>query len=150
LSPGSRMRAGESETIVLDSYALLAYFQDEPGANQVEDLLERASRGEVRLLLTVVNLGEVAYVTERTLGLQRAQEALAKIEQLPIQVVDVDKRLALEAAHLKARYAIAYADCFALALARIEGASLVTGDPEFECVRPEDGVPLIWIRKTPG
>jgi len=144
------MRAGKSEKVVLDSYALLAYFQDEPGANQVEDLLKRAWRGEVRLLLTVVNLGEVAYVTERTLGLQKAQEALAKIEELPIQVVDVDKRIALEAAHLKARYAIAYADCFALALARIEGASLVTGDPEFECVRPEDGVPLIWMKKPPG
>ncbi len=33
------------KTLVLDSYALLAYFEDEPGAGKVQKLLEQAEKG---------------------------------------------------------------------------------------------------------
>ena len=141
------MPAGASERFVLDSYALLAYFQDEEGADKVQTVLEMGSEGKAHLFLSVVNLGEVLYVVERERGVSRAHEILARIEEMPIEIVDVDRKMALEAAHLKARYPIAYADCFALALARIQGASLVTGDPEFRTIKPEDSQPVLWLRE---
>ena len=141
------MPAGASERFVLDSYALLAYFQDEEGADKVQTVLEMGSEGKAHLFLSVVNLGEVLYVVERERGVSRTHEILARIEEMPIEIVDVDRKMALEAAHLKARYPIAYTDCFALALARIQGALLVTGDPEFRTIKPEDSPSVLWLRE---
>jgi predicted nucleic acid-binding protein len=38
---------------------------------------------------------------------------------------------------------LAYADCFAAALAKIKKAELYTGDPEFKAVEKE--VEVIWL-----
>ncbi|MDO8689801.1 MAG: type II toxin-antitoxin system VapC family toxin [Dehalococcoidia bacterium] len=128
---------------ILDSFAFLDFFQAEPGGLRVRQLLEQAVRGEASLAVTAVNLGEVAYRTERQYGLERAHEVLAKIEEYPLTIVDVDRELALGAAHLKARHRMAYADCLAAALARHLGATLVTGDPEFRQV--EAAVSIEWL-----
>ena len=129
---------------VLDSFALLAFFQAEPGGLKVRELLERAQRGDVGLAITTVNLGEVAYRTERVFGLERAQEVLAKIEEYAPAVFDVNRELALAAAHLKARYRMSYADCLAAALAQHLGGAVVTGDPDFRQV--EHLVAVQWLR----
>ena len=131
---------------VLDSFALLAFFQAEPGDLKVRELLERSQRGEIRLAVTAVNLGEVAYRTERVFGLERAQEVLAKIEEYAPAVIDVDRDLALAAAHLKARYRMSYADCLAAALAQRLGAAVITGDPDFRQL--EDQVAVEWLPVT--
>jgi len=76
---------------VLDSYALLAYFGAEPGSGRVGKLLEGAKEGKNHLYLCVINLGEVMYIVERERGLPRAQETLARIDELPIAIIDVDR-----------------------------------------------------------
>jgi predicted nucleic acid-binding protein len=50
-----------------------------------------------------------------------------------------------EAALLKAKYPIAYADAFAAALAQKYGCPLLTGDPEFRAI-PD--LELDWIGRT--
>ena len=134
----------DTPLFVLDSFALLAFFQAEPGGLRVRELLDQAGRGEVSLAITTVNLGEVAYRTERRYGLKRAQEVLAKIEEYAPAVIDVNRELALAAAHLKARYRMSYADCLAAALAQRLGAAVVTGDPDFRQV--EHLVPIEWLQ----
>ena len=133
------------DDFVLDSYALFAYLEAEPGANRVMELLELARRGKVRLYMCVVNLGEVMYIVERELGIQKAQETLARIDELPIVIVDVDRQLTLSAAHLKMDCPIAYADCFAAALSQAKQATLVTGDPEFNKIKSECNVKIEWL-----
>lgn len=132
---------------VLDSYALLAYFEGDPEGGKVEKLLKSALYKEVEIFMNVINLGEVIYITERERGLSKAQEVLARIGEFPIAIVEVDRELALMAAHLKAKYPIAYADCLAAALAQLKGAILVTGDPEFKRIKPEDSPSLLWLRE---
>jgi len=44
-------------TKVLDSWALIAFFEDEPAAERVERLLVKAEAGTHDLLLCVVNWG---------------------------------------------------------------------------------------------
>jgi ribonuclease VapC len=46
--------------------------------------------------------------------------------------MDADWELTRGAAKIKAKGKIAYADCFAAALAKKQNAELITGDPEFE------------------
>ena len=128
---------------VLDSFGVMALLQDEPGAAKVQELLEAGSKEECALHISVVNLGEVLYLLENRRGIEAAHEALAFIEQSPIQTADVDRSLALLAARLKAATGIGYADCFAAALAQQLGAVLVTGDPDFQQV--EHIVSVEWL-----
>ena len=76
----------------------------------------------------------------------RAQQALAAIDQLPLQTVAADRGLTLAAAHVKAHRAIAYADAFVVALAQQQEARVVTGDPEFKLV--EDLVGVHWLERS--
>jgi predicted nucleic acid-binding protein len=130
---------------VLDSYALLAYFGAESGSEQVRRLLEAAKEGKCHLYMSVVNMGEVMYIVERERGLPKAQKTLARIDELPIAIIDVDRALTLAAAHLKMDCPIAYADCFTAALSRLKNAILVTGDPEFRKVKPDCNLQIEWL-----
>ena len=134
----------ESASFVLDSFALLAYLQDEPVASRIERLLENSGKGKCRLLLSMINLGELLYITERRGGVAKAQDALALIRQLPIEIVPADEQTVFAAAHIKANHAISYADSFVVATAIQESAIIITGDPEFQSV--ETLVKVEWLQ----
>ena len=133
----------ESTAFVLDSFALLAYLQDEPVASRIEKLLENAGKETCRLFLSMINLGELLYITERRGGVAKAQDTLALIRQLPIEILSVDEQTVFATAHLKASHAISYADCFAVVAAMQENAIIITGDPEFQSV--ETIVKVEWL-----
>jgi predicted nucleic acid-binding protein len=104
----------------------------------------RAARDSGRLLLlSVVNWGEVFYITLREAGRERAEQVAHLISTLPIQIISADLDLAKQAAEFKATRKMSYADCFAAALAKVRKAKLVTGDKEFKQV--EEDVKLLWI-----
>lgn len=130
--------------IFLDSFAVLAYLQAEKGAQQVKELLHQAANGQLTVLMTVINLGEVYNITSRVYGQERAEEVLAMLKHLPIKLVVVDEKLALEASRIKAKHALSYADAFAVTLAQHHGIPVVTGDPEFSCV--ENLVSVEWLK----
>ncbi len=133
----------EKSSKLLDSHAVLKFLQKEEGFEVVEQLLRRATKGELKLLMSEINLGEVYYVLLRTQGETAAEEIFAAWLLLPVQRVPIDFDLVLAAARLKAKFAVAYADCFAAAAATRHRASLVTGDPEFRRFGPE--LPIEWI-----
>lgn len=120
---------------VLDSYALLAYLNAEPGAERVAEILTLAEASKCGAVLCTINLGEMLYTIERRRGLVKAQQVQALTESLPIQIIEATRDLVLDAAHIKANYAISYADAFVTALAVREKGTIVTGDPEFESVK---------------
>ena len=133
----------ETTAYVLDSFALLAYLQDEPVAARIEQLLDNANKEKCRLFLSIINLGELLYITERRGGVAKAQDALALVQQLPIQVIAADEQLVLAAAHIKANHPLSFADAFVVAVAIQENASILTGDPEFRSV--ESLVTVAWL-----
>ncbi len=132
-------------TKVLDSWALIAFFEDEPAAEEVEKLLAQAGADKHKLLLSVVNWGEIYYNTMREVSQEAAEQHARAMAALPIDVVGVgdDLALARQAAIFKAKYQMAYADCFAAALAKERKAQLVTGDPEFRAVEKE--IKIVWL-----
>ena len=140
----------EASEYVLDSYALIAYLEGEAGGDSVSELLAMAGEGKCRLYMSAVNLGEVMYIAERERGLPKAQETLARVDELPIEIVDVNRTLTMTAAHLKAQYPISYADCFAAALSQIKGVPLVTGDPEFRKVKLGSALQIEWLSSREG
>jgi ribonuclease VapC len=132
-------------TKVLDSWALMAFLQDEPAAAEVEKLLLKAAEDKHKLLLCVVNWGEIYYSIARTEGQAVAEQKAADLATLAIELVPVsdDLELVQEAAKLKASKKMAYADCFAAALAKLRKVEVVTGDPEFKEVEGE--VKVAWL-----
>lgn len=128
---------------VLDSFALLAYLGGETGEGRTKEILHEAVLKENHAFMSLMNLGEVVYITERERGLAKAQEVLAVVERLPIEILPVNRQTVLAAAHIKASHSIAYADAFAVVAAQEQKGTLVTGDPEFESVK--DIVQIEWI-----
>lgn len=124
---------------VLDAFALLAYFHDEPAADRVEEILFDGSAN----FMSIINVGEVFYKTARSNGVDRAEQVLGLIDGYAIEIIDVDRNLALAAARLKGTYRMSYADCFAAALAQQLDAAVVTGDPDFRQL--EGRVAIEWL-----
>jgi len=128
---------------VLDSWALLCYLEQEPGYEKMIELFEKAVESSRPLLMCIVNWGEVYYQVARRFGDQKAQEIEQLIQTLPITLVEANKELTREAARIKATKRMAYADCFAVALARLKKAEIYTGDPEFKVV--EKDIKVVWL-----
>jgi ribonuclease VapC len=117
----------------------MAFFQDEPAAEEVEKMLLQAEAGRHKLMMSAVNWGEIYYSVMRADSRESADRKAREIAGMAIEIVPVkeDLELVREAAVLKATYRLAYADCFAAALARLRNAVLVTGDPEFKALERE-------------
>jgi len=130
--------------VVVDSWAILALLRREnPAGDVVRRYLRRAHRGNVRLLLNLVNLGEVYYRMMQIRGADSAEEGMRRVRNLPIEMVPVREAVVMEAARMKAAHPIAYADAFAVATTRLERARLLTGDPEIV------SLPALVVRVIP-
>lgn len=129
-------------SLVFDSWAIIAFFNNEPTADQVKLLLAESARRK-NGWITSVNLGEVWYMLVRKRSRQLADQAIHEITQIGIGPIDVDWPLVLQAAHFKSRHKISYADAFAAALAKQRNAELVTGDPEFRSLDSE--ISIHWL-----
>ena len=128
---------------VLDSYALMAFFEDEQGADFVRGLIQKAVESDTNLLMSVVNLGEVWYSIARTNSPETADQYVHEIKGMAIEIVDVDWTLTRQAAAFKVNGNISYGDCFAAALAKNRKAELVTGDKEFKVM--QDEIKISWV-----
>jgi len=130
-------------TWVFDTWPLMAYFTGQPASGRVRELIREAHATATPLRMTAVNLGEVWYSIARTFSESDADATVEHVRSFGFQVHDADWDLTREAARLKARYRLSYADCFAAALARQLEAVLFTGDQEFQ--RLEQEVRIRWL-----
>lgn len=129
---------------VLDSFALIAYFRDEPGAEAMENLLVTAGKKDTPLHMTDVNYAEVKYSIVKKDGAAAWEEAAKILQGLPIDFNSTSRALADSAADFKARFKMSLADAFAAALAKEKKADLVTGDPEFKALEKE--IKVAWLK----
>ncbi len=120
---------------LLDSFAVVKYILAEPGGDRVLGFISEARRSEQPLLLSEINAGEVFYVIAKRFGLAKAEEVLTLFSTLPIRMVPVSWELILQAARLKAQFALSYAECIAADCAMAHQAVLVTGDKEFRSIQ---------------
>ena len=137
--------ARRPKTIVLDSWAVLAYLEDENPGKQVAEILTNAHEHGTSLLMTTVNAGEVWYILAREVSETEADRAVTDLKRLGIQFVDADWDLTRLAAGFKVKYRMSYADCFAAALSKAQKADLVTGDKEFKQL--DDQLKIVWLQE---
>jgi ribonuclease VapC len=132
--------------IVLDASALMTFFENRPGAEKVEELIQLAVDGKRELFMSVVNWGEVYYSVWRAKGPGVALKVLLDVAQLPIELIDADYDLTKRAAEFRAQHKLPYADCFAAALAANRKAPLITSDADFAQV--EKQVTILWATQS--
>lgn len=131
--------------IVFDSYALIALFRQEKGHEFVRDILVKMANDETEGYITAINVGEIYYMISRKSNTRNAEIAIAAVKQMPIHIVDGDLKLCMEAAAIKAKYSLSYADAFAAALTINKKAVLITGDDEFESLNDISGFKVKYI-----
>ena len=130
---------------VLDSYSMLAFFRDEPGADTVEKLLNEAAEDKHELYITVVNVGEVYYMSCRKDSVAKANRVWEAMRKFPLHFIEIGMELSLAAAKIKANYKLSYADAFAAAVTIQKKATLVTGDNEFEALKGETNFKVKYL-----
>lgn len=130
---------------ILDAFALIAYLEDEPGAERIDKVFQEVEDNKAHVFLSIINLGEVIYNTERRYGLAKAQDTLALIQRLPIGVLPADNQTVLAAAHIKANYPISYSDAFVVVAAQKLNGTIMTGDPEFQDIT--ELARIEWLKK---
>ncbi len=130
-------------TKVLDSWALLAYFEGQEAGHEVNEILKEAAEKENLILISVVNWGEVLYTIQSRHGKEKRNDIEHLMSQMHLKIVDIDRDLTRLAVQFKATKKLPYADCFAAALAKSERASLITGDRDFLAVEGE--IKIDWL-----
>ncbi len=111
---------------VLDACAMIAYLNDEPGADVVEAaMIDPANQCYAH----AVNLCEVFYQFMRAGGESAATTAINDLYSMSVQErADFDQAFWHDAGKLKAKGKVSLADCFAIALTNRVGGTLLSSD----------------------
>jgi ribonuclease VapC len=130
---------------VLDAGPMIAFLDDEPGAEVVEQALTEPGS---TCYAHIFNLTEIYYIYFRRGGAVMAEDALQSLMDAGIVVRDDhDTAFWKEAATFKGTHAIALPDTFCLALARRLNSTVVTIDHnEFDPLIPLNYCPILFIR----
>jgi predicted nucleic acid-binding protein len=137
-----------NDPIVFDSFALVCFFHKEPGWDKVKAVFYDLSSSGQNAFLSAINWGEFYYIVKRRVGRDKAEEALALLEQLPITITPADNESVMEAAEIKSVFPVSFADAFCIALAQRLNGQVLTNNPEFEAV--QHLVTVSWLAKNNG
>lgn len=134
---------------ILDADPMIAFLNNEQGADVVEDLLTEPGS---TCYAHAYNLCEVYYLYYRRGGGALADSAIQDLLDLGIQVrTDLDTAFWKDAGALKGQHALALPDAFCVALARRLGGTAVTTDhTEFDPLVPLGYSPILFIPWAPA
>lgn len=133
----------KTKAFILDSWAVIAFFEDEPAGKKIADLISDAHENGIPIYMTVVNVGEVWYITAREISEESANNIIKELGDLRIEFIDANWEITHEAARFKSMHRLSYADCYAAALTRLKKGVLVTGDKEFKTIGTQ--IEIQWV-----
>lgn len=123
-------------TVVFDAEPLLAFSFDEPGADVVEDWLDRVYAGDADGYVTTMNLAEFRYVAVRRTSAAAADGHIRRLQEMGLTVYGIDDLWEV-ASTVKAEHSPAIGDAYALAAAdelapNDDVTLLVGGDEDYD------------------
>jgi predicted nucleic acid-binding protein len=122
---------------VLDTSALLAYIENEEGADEVETLFVNALDSTIEIFISTVTCIEIFYISLQEQGDVVAANRLKLIENLPLTQEPLNQQLTKIVGEIKASKAMSFADSCIAGLAKFKNAVLVHKDPEFEQIEED-------------
>ena len=129
---------------VFDSSAIIAFFNDEEGADNVEKILEQKNIHYI----SIINVFEVCYDAARRSGYYEGIQIFEEIKQLPIKIIfEIKQNVMEKAVYFKTNFKVSVADSIALGLTKVNDAIIVTSDHhEFDCIDEAKEVKFSWFR----
>ena len=134
---------------VIDACALLAYLNDEEGADKIEDFLKQSAMSDITVSMNIVNLLEVYYGELRDKGYDIAQIVLDMVQHFSIKIINiVSEQVFHGAARLKAVYKLSLADSIGIATAaELDGIFVTCDHHELENIaNKEVSLKFFWFR----
>ncbi|MDK2373163.1 MAG: PIN domain-containing protein [Candidatus Korarchaeota archaeon] len=117
-------------SFVLDTTSIIIYLSDLKGADLVEELLERASRGKAEVYVSYLTLAELYHIIGREYTARMANEAIVAVKRWPISLVPVDESIALSAGRIAIQSDLHLQDAVVVATAMDKKAAVVTSNPK--------------------
>jgi uncharacterized protein with PIN domain len=77
--------------------AMIAFFENEPGSDQVEEMLRSLLDQKAKAFMSVINWGEIYYNTMKVQGVEEAERIITQLDNYPIQILKADRKLTHEA-----------------------------------------------------
>lgn len=116
-------------TYVLDASAILRYLDNEAGAERVATIIKFHIAGAARAIVSDIHWGEIAGVIYKRHGAETAEKVMLRLDEFALESAPVTRERAVNAAVLKARTGIPYADALGVELASDSAEHiLVTAD----------------------
>ncbi len=125
------MKKIEGKSYLLDTSAIIAFWADENGADEVETILR--SRGKI--YVSFMSYMEGKYRIWKNAGRATAEDFIKYLELLPIIRIDLTDNILYLASEIKATNKLSVADSWIIASAIESNAILVNKDPEFTQVK---------------
>jgi predicted nucleic acid-binding protein len=134
-------------TYVLDACALLAFLNDEPGAEAIENLLNQSATKESIVAMSIANLLEVFYGQLKKKGPKIAQAVLSVVEAYSVTIIDtISESVFYKAARIKAGYKCSLADAIGIGVAADMSGTFVTSDGEMTPIDQQEPIEFFWFR----
>jgi PIN domain nuclease of toxin-antitoxin system len=129
---------------ILDACALIAYLTDERGSDIVASYL----KNNANVVMHKLNLLEVYYGFYSEQGEKCANEILADVKKLNIEVIDnFSEEIFMQAGRLKASYRMSLADSILVAQSIALSAIIVSSDHhELDMIERSEQIKFLWIR----
>jgi predicted nucleic acid-binding protein len=125
---------------LFDTSALIAFFNEEDGASEVQVLLEGVDRGVAEGFVSTISLTELFYLYNAKVGSSEPREIIEKIMGSKLKVLPINIGTSLLAGKFKK--GIPLGDALIAANASEVGAKIITDDPHFSKI----GVPVLKFR----
>lgn len=135
------------DRIVLDTEAFIAHYFEEPGADAVDDWLNRVYDGELDGFISTATLVEVRYIICRE---ETMDDADTYVEQLIWPNFTEHETYPRGIAEIKCTYSIALGDTFAFATALSKDARLIVGADDDWDEPIADGYDIEQFRTEPA
>jgi len=136
------------ETYILDACALIAVLAGESGAENVKKIIQEAIDGNVTIRINQINLLEVYYKVFNVYGQVKANKAIEKIKEFPIEIiVGLKEKVFYEAGRIKSKYKIPLGDSIVAAECIFGQGILVTSDHnDFIKIEEAERIKIYWFR----
>ncbi len=130
---------------IFDSSALIVFFNDEEGADNVENIHLQENNYS---LISIINVFEICYDAARRSGYDDSLKIFKEIKRLPIKIVfEIRQNVMEKAVYFKTNFKVSVADSIALDLTKVNDACIVTSDHhEFDCIDEANEINFFWFR----
>ena len=119
------------DSYVLDTSALLTFWNNEEGADTVERIL----RSGTRVSVSFMSYMEGKYRIWKNTGKEESDEFSQYLNLLSLERIDITDQIFEKAIEIKATNSLSVCDSWIIATAIVTGSVLVHKDPEFEQVK---------------